>query len=75
MQYKNPAFHGIIVGHIYFFLKYKWPVDFGGRDFLETPELFKKMFPEYRQRAGQNVNFRTPTGGDGHNWGAGQRLG
>lgn len=73
------GFFGIVVGHIYFFLKYKWPVDFGGRDFLETPQFFKKMFPEFRQVAGRNVNFRRPTaeGNDagGHNWGAGHRLG
>lgn len=75
------GFYGIVAGHVYFFLKYKWPVDFGGRDFLETPQFYKNMFPEFRNVAGRNVSFRRPgdntshRGGDGHNWGSGQRLG
>lgn len=81
------GFFGIVVGHIYFFLKYKWPVDFGGRDFLETPQFFKNMFPEFRNVAGRNVSFRRPDGtdarrgagnnadGGGHSWGTGRRLG
>jgi len=79
------GFYGILVGHIYFFLKYKWPVDFGGRDFLVTPSIFKTWFPEFRQVAGRNIRFQQPEGtanrdntrdGNGHNWGSGgHRLG
>lgn len=30
---------GILVGHLYFFLAFKYPQDFGGRSFLQTPEF------------------------------------
>lgn len=35
---------GIIVGHLYFFLMYKYPVDFGGRQWISTPS-FLYVFP------------------------------
>ena len=28
---------GIVIGHVYFFFKFKYPQDFGGQSFLETP--------------------------------------
>ena len=30
---------GIFVGHIYYFLKYRYAQDFGGPDLLETPQV------------------------------------
>ena len=30
---------GILVGHLYFFLMFKYPQDFGGRSFLTTPQV------------------------------------
>lgn len=30
---------GNLVGHLYFFLMYKYPMDLGGRSFLTTPEF------------------------------------
>ena len=30
---------GIFVGHMFYFLKYKYPIDFGGTSFLETPQI------------------------------------
>ena len=30
---------GIFVGHLYFFLMFKYPQDFGGRRFLTTPAI------------------------------------
>ena len=30
---------GIFVGHLYFFLMFKYPQDFGGRRFLTTPSI------------------------------------
>ena len=32
---------GILVGHLYFFLMFKYPQDFGGRSFLSTPQVQK----------------------------------
>ncbi|KAI3380941.1 hypothetical protein SNEBB_006778 [Seison nebaliae] len=36
---------GIIVGHLYYFLKVKYPIDFGGRQFLETPQFLYQFLP------------------------------
>ncbi|KAG1697395.1 Derlin-1 [Nymphon striatum] len=30
---------GIVVGHLYFFLMFKYPQDFGGRSWLTTPQI------------------------------------
>ncbi len=30
---------GILVGHLYFFLMFKYPQDFGGTAFLRTPAI------------------------------------
>lgn len=30
---------GICAAHLYFFMKYKYPIDFGGRDMLQTPRF------------------------------------
>ncbi|VDN49620.1 unnamed protein product [Gongylonema pulchrum] len=30
---------GILVGHTYYFLMFKYPQDFGGRQFLRTPQI------------------------------------
>ena len=30
---------GIVVGHLYFFLAFKYPQDFGGAALLKTPEF------------------------------------
>merc|ERR1712110_493058 len=83
LQEDVSGFLGIVAGHVYFFLKYKWPYDFGGRDFLATPKLYEDLFPATRRMAGRNVEFRQPAraegqargGATGHNWGSGHRLG
>lgn len=76
LQNDPTGFLGCAVGHLYFFMKFKWPTEFGGRDFLITPAFLQRMFPATRQNAGQNVQFRRPaTDAGGHNWGQGQRLG
>nr|ACI66850.1 Derlin-1 [Salmo salar] len=71
---------GIVVGHIYFFLAYKYPIEFGGRDFIVTPEFIKRFLPNVvekgpnrtainpRQTADSSTNTR------GHSWGRGTRL-
>jgi len=73
---------GILVGHLYFFLMFKYPQDFGGRTFLSTPQFLYKYFPN---RRGGVAGFgqapatrRRPddnNGGGRHAWGQGNTLG
>ena len=35
---------GIFVGHLYFFLMFKYPQDFGGQRFLSTPSILYVFF-------------------------------
>jgi len=74
---------GILVGHLYFFLMYKYPQDFGGRSFLQTPQILYKYFPN---RRGGVAGFgmapasrRRPDEDQGdnrrHAWGRGNTLG
>lgn len=71
---------GILVGHLYFFLMFKYPQDFGGRQFLQTPSIFYRLLPNRRGGvAGFGVapaSRRTQDQGDQrHAWGRGQQLG
>ncbi|KAK7505872.1 hypothetical protein BaRGS_00003143 [Batillaria attramentaria] len=75
---------GIVVGHLYFFLMFKYPQDFGGARLLSVPSILYKYFPN---RQGGVAGFGTAPssrrrpddngggGGGRHNWGGGQRLG
>merc|ERR1711944_211379 len=36
---------GILVGHLYFFLMFKYPQDFGGPSLLSTPQFLYNLFP------------------------------
>ena len=36
---------GIAVGHLYFFLMFKYPQDYNGAQLLKTPEILYKYFP------------------------------
>jgi len=77
-------FIGIVVGHIYFYVMYKYPQDFGGRQFIQTPAFFYNYLPN---RQGGVSGFgmappsnRRPAGGDAgrqqrHAWGQGNQLG
>mmetsp|Transcript_41008 Transcript_41008/g.57096 ORF Transcript_41008/g.57096 Transcript_41008/m.57096 type:complete len:248 (+) Transcript_41008:138-881(+) len=77
-----PELMGIFAGHCYFFLKTKYPRDFGGPDLLETPQFLRNLFPEEeRERA---RSFGVPPGARAGNdggaprfggWGQGRRLG
>ncbi|TTQ07461.1 Derlin-1 [Bagarius yarrelli] len=71
---------GNLVGHLYFFLMFKYPMDLGGRSFLSTPELLHRWFPT--QRAGvsgfgvpptrrRNPQEQTGGGGGRHTGGRG----
>ncbi|CAK8682423.1 unnamed protein product [Clavelina lepadiformis] len=67
---------GIFIGHMYFFLKFKYPIDFGGRSFLETPQILYRYFPSgERTGFGSAPASRRREQQGGHAWGAGQRLG
>lgn len=74
---------GIFVGHLYFFLMFKYPQDFGGTRFLTTPSILYNLLPN---RQGGVSGFgvapasRRPRDqgnhGDGWGgWGRGHRLG
>lgn len=75
---------GNLVGHLYFFLMFKYPIDLGGRAFLSTPEFLYRFFPN---RRGGVSGFGVPPtrraapqeqagfGGGRYNWGQGFRLG
>ena len=68
---------GILIGHIYFFLMFKYPQDFGGPSLLSTPNILYSWFPSRwgRGRVGfGQAPARAPQQGDP--WGGrGQRLG
>merc|ERR1719187_3174393 len=79
---------GILVGHLYFFLMFKYPQDFGGASLLSTPQFLYDLFPNrsggmYAQApsSGQAAGRDGGGGGGfgarfrGHQWGGGNRLG
>jgi len=77
---------GIFVGHIYYFLKYRYTADFGGTSYLETPQFMHKYFPSgsgTRRFTGSSRMGQAAGVGDapaprrpgGHTWGTGHRLG
>lgn len=43
-------FVGILVGHLYFFLTFKYPQDFGGATLLNTPQILYDYLPNQRGR-------------------------
>jgi len=71
---------GILVGHLYCSLMFKYPQDFGGRAFLQTPQFLYNYFPN---RVGgvhgfgsAPTNRRAPDRRDQpHAWGRGNALG
>ncbi|OZC12537.1 putative derlin-1 [Onchocerca flexuosa] len=73
---------GILVGHAYYFLMFKYPQDFGGRAFLRTPQILYNWFPNRTNVVrgfGQAPSYRRTDVGDDragrHNWGQGRLLG
>lgn len=74
---------GIIVGHLYFFLMFKYPQDFGGVRLLNCPQFLYKFLPN---RVGGMSGFGVPPanrarpandgggGGGRHNWGGGGNV-
>jgi Derlin-1 len=39
---------GILIGHLYFFLKFTYPQELNGADFLQTPSFIKRFYPDVR---------------------------
>ncbi|XP_062501097.1 derlin-1-like [Corticium candelabrum] len=71
---------GIFTGHVYFFLMFKYPQDFGGQTFLSTPQIFYKWLPNRRTMGGFGQvpasRRQQDDGNNGrHTWGQGQTLG
>uniref|UniRef100_A0A0L8GQK8 Derlin n=1 Tax=Octopus bimaculoides TaxID=37653 RepID=A0A0L8GQK8_OCTBM len=72
---------GILVGHLYFFLKFKYPQDFGGPQLITTPQFLYKYFPSHQTWAGfgeaprRRFTNGNQGGEGGHTWGRGQTLG
>jgi len=79
---------GIIVGHLYFFLMFKYPQDFGGAQLVSVPRFLYTLFPKRQGGVagfGQAPASRRPQadndGGNagggwrGHQWGRGNNLG
>jgi len=63
---------GILIGHLYFFLVFKYPQDFGGPSLLSTPQIFYQWFPNqtggvsgYGQAPAAAAAAPRPGGGDG----------
>ncbi|KAL0277295.1 UNVERIFIED_CONTAM: hypothetical protein PYX00_004635 [Menopon gallinae] len=74
---------GIVIGHLFFFLSYQYPNDFGGPTLISTPSFLYQLFPNERvtSQFGQAPQRRPNLDGDtqrrtgGHNWGQGHVLG
>ena len=59
---------GILIGHIYFFLMFKYPQDFGGPSLLSTPDILYSWFPS-RWGRGVPGYGQAPQRGGGGSWG------
>ncbi|OCT77141.1 hypothetical protein XELAEV_18032338mg [Xenopus laevis] len=77
---------GNLVGHLYYFLMFKYPMDLGGRNFLTTPQFLYRWLPSRRGGGGisgfgippasaRRVEEEQPGAGRRHDWGQGFRLG
>lgn len=71
---------GIVVGHFYYFLMFKYPQELGGPVLLQTPLFLKNWFPD---ETGGVHTFGSPPerpgfpprGPHGRDWGRGHVLG
>lgn len=50
---------GIVVGHVYFFFKFKYPGELGGVEYLVTPKFLQDMFPSDTRLSGGFGNVPT----------------
>ena len=73
---------GIVVGHLYYFVKYRYPQENGGVQLIQTPSILYDYFPNTSPRGGffsvppqQRRDDRGPDGSTRHRWGTGHVLG
>ncbi|CAG2111869.1 unnamed protein product [Medioppia subpectinata] len=81
---------GIVVGHLYYFVFFKYPEEHGGPPLLQTPSILYNYFPSTPGRGSVHGGFQPPPSrstpsapnsppnpprGGRHNWGSGQTLG
>jgi len=72
---------GIFVGHVYYFLKFRYAQDFGGPDLLKTPQWLIEYFPNQRPgvsgfgSAPSRAQPSAPPQNRGSFFGRGRRLG
>uniref|UniRef100_D3TNC1 Derlin n=1 Tax=Glossina morsitans morsitans TaxID=37546 RepID=D3TNC1_GLOMM len=72
---------GIFIGHLYYFLKFQYPQDLDGGNFLETPRILKRFAPDVSGGMSgfgvppANRNNQPSPGGFTSNWGRGNILG
>jgi len=73
---------GILVGHMYFFMKYQYPLQYGGQPLISTPAFLENWFPQRRGMQGgvgvapaQGAGGAPPPRGGGYSWGRGNSLG
>lgn len=69
---------GIVVGHVYFFLMYKYPQELAGPRLISTPEIFYTWFPSTTSSHGFGTapeRRAEPPGPRRHDWGRGHTLG
>lgn len=73
---------GILVGHTYYFLAFRYPLEHGGSSLLKTPEFFYSYLPNetggihgFGQEQVQQRREAAAARGGPHRWGRGQQLG
>ncbi|KFM74347.1 Derlin-1, partial [Stegodyphus mimosarum] len=68
---------GILVGHLYYFLMYTYPLNYGGSSLLQTPQILYDYFPSRRTAPGVGVPppSRQAPPNNRRGWGQGHVLG
>lgn len=71
---------GIMIGHLYYFMVFKYPQEFGGPVLLSTPRILTRYFPgSHRDRTDFGAPPQRPAsssqGTATTSWGQGRRLG
>jgi len=75
---------GIVVGHLYYFVFFKYPEEYGGTPLISTPSFLYHYFPSVPGRGSVHGGFQPPPQrpndqnqqrGGRYNWGSGQVLG
>lgn len=73
-----PDLIGILAGHLYFFLMFKYPQEMGGPALISTPSFLYKWFPNQRTAVhtfGSAPRRPEASSAGGRSWGTGHVLG